>query len=77
MAEKTRRVTIHSSEDDKGDVKLVVNGRMMLVQRNTPVDLTDPYIEVLKNARIDTISKDPETGKETPISLQRYPYSVE
>lgn len=75
--EKTRRVTIHSTQDDSGDVKLGVNGRLMLVQRNTPVDLPEAFFEVLKNARIETIAKDPDTGRESIITMQRYPYSAD
>lgn len=72
-----RMVTIFATEDDDTDVFLAVNGRAVQVQRNAPVPLGEEYIEVLKNSKITTFSKDPATGKEVPMTVPRYNYSVE
>lgn len=79
MAEKIKKykVTIHSGEDkDSGDVVLGVNGKLIQVQRNKEVILPAEYVEVLRNAKIETIVKDPETGKESPITMMRFPFSA-
>lgn len=72
-----RMVTIFATEDDKEDVFLAVNGRGIQIQRNVQVPLADEYIEVLANSKITTFSKDPSTGKEVPMVVPRFNYSVE
>ncbi len=68
------RVTIQATDQEREPAKLSVNGHMMLVHRGVEVILAEPYIEVLKAAVIDTIEKDPETGRVNRIQIQRYPF---
>ncbi len=68
------RVTIQATDQDRDPAKLSVNGHMMLVRRGVEVVLAEPYVEVLKAAVIDTVEKDPETGKVQRVTIQRYPF---
>lgn len=75
---KAFRVTVHSGEDkgDKGDVFLSHNYKPILIQRDQPVVLDERYVDVLKHSVIETIIKG-EDGKEHPVRIPRYSYSVE
>lgn len=68
------RVTILATDQDRDPAKLSVNGHMMLVRRGVEVILAEPYVEVLKAAVVDTIEKDPETGRVARVTIQRYPF---
>lgn len=70
------KVTIHATEQDRGDVFLSVNGHGMYVKRNHEVTLDEAYVDVLKNAVIDTFTKDPDTGKVQKITMMHYPFSA-
>ncbi|NOV28016.1 hypothetical protein E5S69_31515 [Cupriavidus necator] len=73
---KKFKVTIHSSEDDDSDVLLGVNGDLIQIKRNMEVVIGEAHLEALKNAKIETFLKDPDTGKERPITIMRYPFSA-
>ncbi|SPA44607.1 hypothetical protein [Cupriavidus taiwanensis] len=73
---KKFKVTIHSAEDDDSDVLLGVNGDLIQIKRNVEVVIGEAHLEALKNAKIETILKDPDTGKERPITIMRYPFSA-
>ncbi len=68
------RVNIAATEQDKDPAKLSVNGHMMLVRRGVEVVLAEPYVECLKAAIINTVEKDPDTGKMQHVQIQRYPF---
>lgn len=70
------KVKIYSSENDKSDVDLIVNGHNLRVQRGVEVVMMEPYVEVLRNAVIQTVAKDPDTGIETPIEMPCYPHTA-
>jgi hypothetical protein len=70
------RVTIMSTESEKEDVKIGVNGHLVQVKRGVPVILDQAYVEVLKNSTIDTFVED-DTGKRTQVQMQRYPFIAE
>jgi len=70
-------VEVYPGDDEKGDVELAVNGKNVLIQRGVRVKLKERYVEVLRNAVVRTFTKDPETGKESPVSIPRFAYSVE
>ncbi|SOY65595.1 hypothetical protein CBM2586_B10190 [Cupriavidus phytorum] len=79
MAKETSRkfkVTIHSTEDDGSDVLIGVNGDLIQVKRNVEVVIGEAHLEALKNAKIETILKDPDTGVERPITIMRYPFTA-
>jgi hypothetical protein len=71
------KVTIHSSDDGDGaDVLVGVNGNLVQVQRNKEVILGEEFVEALKNAKIETFTKSPDTGKEMPITIPRFPFTA-
>jgi hypothetical protein len=70
------KVKIFSTESDKSDVPLVVNGYNCIVKRNVEVTLSEPFVEVLRNATIETIVQDPDTGVRTPQTIQVYPHQA-
>jgi len=69
--EKRFRVQIPSSPRPGGnkDVTLTVNGRIVVVQRDVEVLLTEPYLEALRNAK--------ERGYEGKADVPRYPYILQ
>jgi hypothetical protein len=75
-AAKKFRVTIHSTEGDDSDVVLGVNGELMQIKRGAEVVISEEYVEVLKNAKIETFTKDPDTGTERPITIMRFPFTA-
>lgn len=70
------RVTIMSTESDKEDVKVGVNGHLVQIKRGVPVIVDAAYVEVLRNSTIDTIVED-ENGKRSQVQMQRYPFTAE
>ena len=70
------KVTIFSTEQDKNDVDLIVNGHNVRVKRNQEVLLMEPYVEVLRNAVVMTIVQDPDTGIKTPTQMMQYPHTA-
>ena len=77
-AVKKVRITIHSGkdDDDKGDVFLTHNFKQLQIKRDEEVEIPAIYLEVLKNAAIDTRSVDNE-GNKTGSIIPRYAYTVE
>ena len=75
VPEQKFKVTIHASEHERGDVFVGVNGYGINIQRNKEVILGAHYLEVLKNAVIETITHD-DTGVEQPMTITRYPFTA-
>lgn len=73
---KKMRVTVMSTESDKEDVKVGVNGHLVQIKRGVPVIVDAAYVEVLRNSTIDTIVED-ENGKRSQVQMQRYPFTAE
>lgn len=73
---KRYRVTIFSTQDDKSDVDLIVNGHNIRVQRNKEVVIQEAYVDVLRNAVIDTVVQDPDTGIRSPQRMMVYPHQA-
>jgi hypothetical protein len=71
------RVTVMATESEKEDVKLGVNGHLVIIKRGLPVVIDEAYVEVLRNSTIDTIAQDPETGQKVAVKMQRYPFTAE
>lgn len=70
------RVTIFSTENDNSDVDLIVNGHNIRVQRNKEVILQEPYVELLRNAVVETVVQDPDTGVRAPSRRMVYPHQA-
>jgi hypothetical protein len=71
------RVTVMATESEKEDVKLGVNGHLIVIKRGLPVVIDAAYVEVLRNSTIDTFAQDPDTGAKVPVKMQRYPFTAE
>lgn len=70
------RVTIFDTENDHSDVDIICNGHNVRVQRGKEVILLEPYVEILRNAVIDTIVQDPDTGARTVGRRMVYPHQA-
>jgi hypothetical protein len=71
------KLMVHSQEGaENSDVLVGVNGRLVQIKRGVEVIVDEAYVEALRNARIDTFAKDPDTGKETPVSIMRYAFEA-
>lgn len=70
------KVKIFSTESDKSDVDLIVNGHNIRVKRNQEVILDEAYVEVLRNATIETVVQDPDSGVRIPQTIQVYPHQA-
>lgn len=69
-------VEIFATDQDKSPVPIVVNGHNVIVQRGKKVILAEPYVEVLRNAVINTVVQDPDTGRVVPQRIQCYPFQA-
>lgn len=70
------KVTIFATETDKSDVDLIVNGHNIRVKRGIEVVLMEPYVELLRNAVVETIVQDPDTGARSPSKRMVYPHQA-
>lgn len=70
------KVTIFATESDKSDVPLIVNGHNIIVKRGHEVIIDEAYVEVLRNAVIDTVVQDPDTGDRVAQRMMCYPHSA-
>lgn len=70
------RVTIFATEGDNSDVHLICNGHNVIVKRGIEVKLMEPYVEILRNAVIETVVQDPDTGSRAPSRRLVYPHQA-
>lgn len=73
---KKYRVTIFATESDKSDVDIICNGHNVRVQRGKEVILLEPYVDILRNAVIDTMVQDPDTGQRSAQRMMVYPHQA-
>ncbi len=69
-------VEIYNTESDKSDVDIIVNGHNIRVQRGKKVIMMEPYLQALRDAVIDTVTQDPDTGEETKVKHMCYPHTA-
>lgn len=72
---KKFKLTIFATETDKSDVDLIINGHNLRIKRGEEVIVSEPYIELLRNAVIDTQVED-DTGKRYSQKIMTYPHSA-
>lgn len=68
------RVETFETETDKSDVDLICNGHNIRIKRGVEVILMEPYVELLRNAVIESIVQDPDTGVRTSGKRMVYPH---
>jgi hypothetical protein len=73
---KKVKLTIYATEQDKSDVDIIVNGHNIRVQRNHEVIVDEAYVEALRNAVIETMMQDPDTGVRSPQRIMVYPHTA-
>lgn len=70
------KVTINATETEKGDVFLSLNGYPLQIKRGVEVEIPSEFVGVLRDSVINTVIKDPETGRVTPMQIQRHPFTA-
>lgn len=70
------RLTIFATESDKSDVDIIVNGHNIRVQRNREVVVDEAYVEALRNAVVDTVMQDPDSGQRSAQRMMVYPHTA-
>lgn len=70
------RLTIFATPDDKSDVPIIVNGYNIIVKRGHEVVVDEAYINVLRDAVIDTVVQDPDTGARSSQRIMVYPHQA-
>lgn len=70
---KQYKITFHG---EGPDVFLGWNGETRLYKRGMEAPIDQRFVDVLKCTLITTIAKD-DDGKETPISVPRFTYTLE
>lgn len=73
---KKYKLTIFATENDKSDVDLIVNGHNLRIRRGEEVIVSEPYVDLLRNAVIDTTIEDQDTGKRHPQKIMTYPHTA-
>ncbi len=73
---KMYKVTIMETEGEANEAFLNVNGDTRLVQRNEEVLLEEKFVECLKNSKVESQYKDPETLEVKKISIARFPFQA-
>lgn len=75
---KKYKVTIHSEPEggDQGDVLIGHNFKLMQIKRNTPVEIDENFLAVLKSSVVNTVVKG-EDDKMHPVQIPRYSFSTE
>lgn len=73
---KRYKLTIFSTESDKSDVDIIVNGHNIRVQRNKEVVVQEAYVNALRDAVIETVIQDPDTGIRTPQKIMVFPHTA-
>lgn len=72
---KRYKLTILSTPGgDTSDVPIVVNGHNIIVKRGREVEVEEAYVNVLRDAVIDTVIQDPDTGEMIPQRVMNYPH---
>lgn len=70
------KLKIHATEQDSSDVPLIVNGHNIIVKRGFEVIVDEAYVNILRDAVVETMVQDPDTGVRTAVSRQVYPYQA-
>ena len=76
VASRKYKLTIFATETDKSDVDLIINGHNLRIRRGEEVIVAEPYVDLLRNAVIDTTIEDPDTGKRHPQKIMTHPHTA-
>lgn len=70
------RVTIYGDQNDKGPVDLSIMGYNIRIKRDEEVIIDEAYVEVLKNAVIETMQWDQDTNTSHMTRRMVYPFQA-
>lgn len=73
---KKFKVLIFDSPDDHNDVDLIFNGHNIRIQRGQEVIIDECYVDILRNAIINTVVQDQDTGTRSPRMQMVYPFQA-
>lgn len=73
---KKYELEIFDSPTDHSDVDLIINGHNLRIRRGQKVVVDEAYIALLRNAVIETVIEDPDTGKRYPSRIPAYPHTA-
>jgi len=73
---KKYRVTIYGDPNDKGPVDLAVNGFNIRIKRDEEVIIGEAYLNVLKNAVIETMQWNQDTNTSSISRRMVYPFQA-
>ena len=73
---KKFKLTIFASPGDSSDVPLIINGHNLIVQRGREVVVDEAYVDLLRNAMINTVVQDPDTGVRIPQQIMVFPHTA-
>lgn len=73
---KKYKVKIFDTTEDHNDVDIIFNGHNVRIQRGKEVILDECYVDILRNAVINTIVQDPDTGERSASERMVYPHSA-
>lgn len=72
-------IKVLSTDGDNSDVFLSFNGRPIVIKRNERVEVEPEYIEILKDAVIETVVRDFDAAgnkTEKSVTVPRYPFTL-
>lgn len=76
IAGRKFKVVIYGDQNDKGPVDISVNGYNIRVKRDEEVIIDEVYVEVLKNAVIETQVWNQDTNTSTISRRMVYPFQA-
>ena len=76
VSDRMYDLMIHSTESDRGDVSVTVNGYHFKIQRGANVRVPEAVVNVLKDSVITTVRYNPNTRRNEPATIQTYPFQA-
>ena len=70
------KVKIFATEAEKSDVDLICNGHNLRIQRGQEVVIDEAYVNILRDAIIQTIVQDPDTGVRSVQERMVFPHQA-
>lgn len=72
-------IKILSTDGDNSDVFLSFNGKPIVIKRNERVEIEPEYVEILKDAVIETVIRDFDAAgnkTEKVVTVPRFPFTL-
>ena len=72
-------IKVLSTDGDNSDVFLSFNGKPLVIKRNERVEVAPEYVEILKDAVIETVIRDFDAAgnkTEKVVTVPRFPFTL-